>query len=94
MLAGDLRGVGGSGGGTARLLDRLRDEPGGGADGKPEEGDGLALILGEGSALRDTVTPLRIMGGMFQVFLSIFAQNTTKQNVGDHYSLSIPSAKL
>ena len=57
---GDLR-CGVVGGGTARLFDRLRDEPGGGA-GTPEdgdgEGDGPSLSFGEGSALRETVTPL------------------------------------
>ena len=49
------------GGGTARLFDRLRDEPRAGA-GTPEdedgEGDGPGFSLGEGSALRETVTPL------------------------------------
>ena len=57
---GDLR-CGVVGGGTARLFERLRDDPGGGA-GKTEEedgeGDGPGLSLGEGSALRETVTPL------------------------------------
>ena len=56
---GDLRC--GVGGGTARLFERLRDDPGGGGAGTPEkdgEGDEPGLSLGEGSALRETVTPL------------------------------------
>ena len=56
----DLR-CGVVGGGTARLFDRLREEPGGAAgapEGEKGESDGSGLSLGEGSALRETVTPL------------------------------------
>ena len=58
--ARDLR-CGVVGGGTARLFDRLREEPGGAAgapEGEKGESDGSGLSLGEGSALRETVTPL------------------------------------
>ena len=57
----DLR-CGVVGGGTARLFDRLREEPGGAAgppEGEKGESDGSGLSLGEGSALRETVTPLK-----------------------------------
>ena len=56
----DLR-CGVVGGGTARLFDRLREQPGGRAgapEGENGESDGSGLSLGEGSALRETVTPL------------------------------------